>query len=143
MGSKLGVMKIAAKRVGLTLEQYESRVRNGDRWCCGCKAWHDASKFTTDLSRGDGLSMTCRDWRNKNIAKTKEPIDKRRARRVVQMRVRRGKLLHPSLVPCASCGRMPAESGLRHEYHHHNGYDKDHQADVVAMCSRCHSKEPK
>jgi hypothetical protein len=141
MGSKLGVEKVAAKRVGLTLEEYREKVKSGLRWCCGCKEWHELSRFSTDNSRDGGLAKTCRAWRNRNLSRAIEPIDKRRARRLVQMRVRRGTMPHPSSLPCSRCGTMPEESGKRHEYHHHKGYSLEYRADVVCLCSTCHSQE--
>lgn len=141
MGSSLGVEKVAAARVGLSLEEYRAKRAASLRWCCGCKAWHPSGEFSTDLSRGDGLSRTCRAWRCRNLVRHPEPVEKRRARRVVNMRVRRGVMPHPSALPCAICGRTTKESAKRHEYHHHNGYDREHRADVIALCSTCHSRE--
>jgi len=141
MGSLAGVLKTAAKRTGCTVEEYQAKEAAGLRWCCGCKAWHNVKDFSTDKSRGGGRGRTCRAWRNRNLAKVPEPIEKRRARRLVQMRVRRGKLPHPSTLPCTKCGMKASETGRRHDYHHHNGYSLEHRADVVPMCSDCHSQE--
>ncbi len=143
MGSAAGVMKTAAARVGVTVEGYEARAAAGLRWCCGCKEWHQTAAFATDLSRTGGLGRTCRAWRVANLARTSEPVEKRRARRVVQMRVRRGQLPRPGSLPCAKCGKTASGTGKRHEYHHHNGYSPGHQADVIPLCSTCHSCEEK
>lgn len=52
-------MKTAAKRIGVSLEEYRSRVVLGQKWCTGCRAWHSRSVFPRDRSRGDGLRSKC------------------------------------------------------------------------------------
>lgn len=37
MGSRAGVLKIAAKRVGLKPEEYAARVAAGLKWCFACR----------------------------------------------------------------------------------------------------------
>lgn len=61
MGSRAGVMKIAAKRVGLSLGDYLTRIAAGEKWCTRCGAWHPVSAFGRDEHRGDGLSAHCLD----------------------------------------------------------------------------------
>lgn len=55
----------------------------------------------------------------------------RRARTAVNRAVRAGKLPRASTLAC-SCGK-PAR-----EYHHHNGYAREHYLDVIAVCAFCH-----
>ena len=52
MGSYTGVMKVAAKRIGVTVEQYQERVAAGEKWCTACKAWWPQADFHVDRSRG-------------------------------------------------------------------------------------------
>lgn len=59
MGSKLGVIKAAAGRLNLTVEEYTAKRAAGLKWCSGCREWLPTAKFTTDRSRGDGLSNWC------------------------------------------------------------------------------------
>jgi hypothetical protein len=53
--------------------------------------------------------------------------------------VRTGRLDHPDVLPCSVCGHLEAESGRRHEYHHHKGYGAAHHYDVVVVCTKCHA----
>lgn len=59
MGSRAGVMKVAAKRVGLTLAEYEARLADGQKWCTQCKAWHPLAEFGRDPARTDGYDTRC------------------------------------------------------------------------------------
>lgn len=37
--------KATATKHGLTLAEYDTLIAAGQRWCTGCKAWHDESAF--------------------------------------------------------------------------------------------------
>lgn len=81
-GRRLGVVKTAAKRTGLSLEEYAERCKT-EKWCTRCKAWHARSAFYPDVSRGDGLKATCRAsaigrgrqgrWRMRRVGKRAAP----------------------------------------------------------------------
>ena len=60
MGSKQGVLKIAAKRIGISFEEYLEKRSQGLKWCTKGKHWQSLSEFCSDSSRGDGLKSTCR-----------------------------------------------------------------------------------
>lgn len=143
MGSLLGVLRGHATRLGMTVEQYQARVASGQRWCCGCKEWHGGSRFTTDNTRSDGKARMCRKAKSLRSNPKPVPLDRRRAHRVVYMRIRRGQLPHPNTLPCSRCRCTWSPGCKRHEYHHHRGYEKPYQADVVALCSSCHDLEDK
>lgn len=66
MGSRLGVMKIAAARVGMSLQEYQERLSRGLKRCWKCKEWKHTDDFTIDCSRGDGLSSACYDCIREN-----------------------------------------------------------------------------
>lgn len=59
MGSALGVRKVAASRIGVTLAEYDVHVAQGEKWCTRCKTWHPKSGFGADRSRSDGLASYC------------------------------------------------------------------------------------
>src|SRR3954468_14302659 len=59
-GRALGAVKTAARRVGLSIDDYRSRVSAHEKYCTGCKAWHPRIDFSADKSRSDGLSATCK-----------------------------------------------------------------------------------
>lgn len=82
MGSQKGVVKIAAKRLGLTLEEYLAKIDQGLKWCTSCKEWLPINSFSIDNSRGDGRTAACRTCRNPR--KTQEPgRSERTARRAI------------------------------------------------------------
>lgn len=60
MGSKIGVDKIAAKRLGISYEEYMDKINSGLKWCTICKSWKHLSEYNRDSSRFDGLACKCR-----------------------------------------------------------------------------------
>jgi hypothetical protein len=60
VGSRLGVLKIAARRIGESFDTYRARIASGEKWCIRCRQWHPIGKFAVDTSRGSGLSPACR-----------------------------------------------------------------------------------
>ena len=82
MGSKLGVEKIAAARLGLSLEDYRSKRAAGFKWCTGCKDWVVITEFTRDSSRGDGLGAGCWNCQRKLIHRPGPSIRERRIMRI-------------------------------------------------------------
>jgi hypothetical protein len=64
VSNKKGVVKVAASRLGLTLDEYLEKVDQGLKWCTSCKKWLHISSFTIDKSRGDGRTAACRNCRN-------------------------------------------------------------------------------
>ncbi len=141
-GRQLGVLKTAAKRLGLSLQEYQSYQAIGLKWCYACAEWHERGAFATDATRSDGLAAICQVARSRKPRKrNNQPIEQRRAHRLVQMRVRRGKLPHPDAIPCMDCGHIGADR--RHEYDHYLGYAPEHHATVQPVCSRCHHEREK
>ncbi len=153
MGSALGVMKVAAARVGLTLEDYQARKDAGEKWCGGCRTWHGRAEFDVDRSRSDGLKSTCRMFvnskRRANYVRAPRAVrgrrfvdarngDKEQARRRVNYLVEAELLAPPNNVPCTDCGHVWAEGERRHEYDHHLGYAAEHHEHVEAVCTTCH-----
>lgn len=67
MGSKIGVLKIAAKRVGLSFEDYMAQIEAGLKWCNCCRFWKETDKFGNDRTRGDGLDAKCLDCRHVKV----------------------------------------------------------------------------
>ena len=47
--------KTAAARIGVTTEEYLSRIALGEKWCTRCKAWHSRQIFHIDRSRPELL----------------------------------------------------------------------------------------
>lgn len=65
MGSRTGVLKISAKRLGLTYDEYLSRVAAGLKHCTRCKTWNPLGSFGRDRTRGDGFDAVCHGCRRK------------------------------------------------------------------------------
>lgn len=140
--TKEGALKIAAGRVGLTSDEYSSKLAAGLKWCTGCKAWHERSAFRSDGTRSDGLAAMCNEVRRSRRigagrAGRREPA-KEKARGLIASRVRRGVLPHPNSVPCFDCGHIGSE--FRHEYDHFSGYEGENAGKVEAVCAKCHRR---
>jgi len=54
-----GAVKIAAKKAGLTVEEYRARLDDGLKKCTKCKEWRGTGEFNKDSSRWDNLSPSC------------------------------------------------------------------------------------
>jgi 5-methylcytosine-specific restriction endonuclease McrA len=60
MGSRSGVITVAAKRLGLDVERYIALRDQGLKHCRKCRQWRRAAKdFGVDNTRGDGRSAVC------------------------------------------------------------------------------------
>ncbi len=153
MGSREGVAKIAARRVGMTVDAYKARVDAGEKWCTACKAWHSIASFTSDAYRGDGLSAVCTNaraarskdrtkvvnWRGWNA--TARSGDAYQARRRITYLVHGNIIPVPNTLPCFDCGHVfDGDKKSKHEYDHYLGYSADHQLDVQPVCRPCHIK---
>lgn len=139
-GRRLGVLKTAARRVGLPLAEYSARVANGEKWCTGCKAWHPATDFPVDRSRGDGRRAKCLAAERGKPRIARDPAHEA-ARRAVAYAIKTGRLEHPNSLPCADCGHLGAggHRSRRHEYDHFLGYAPEHRLDVQPVCTLCHA----
>jgi hypothetical protein len=60
VGSALGAMRTAAHRLGITADDYMRRVSSGEKWCTGCRAWHDLDSFGADSMQRDSHARICR-----------------------------------------------------------------------------------
>lgn len=76
----------------------------------------------------------------KNSAIEWTDAQKDRARSLVNVDVRFGRLPHPNNIPCFDCGHVWSPGERRHEYDHPRGYDQDHIYDVEPVCTLCHAK---
>lgn len=143
-GNSQGAALTAAKRVGLTLGEYQTRVAARERWCTACKDWHHEKAFGLDASRSDGLAKTCLAAVKARYARTYVRRGRQSSRAGLQLvpartgdkRQARRRVNH-----LVETGRHEWKLGeRRHEYDHHRGYGAEHQLDVEAVCTRCHGK---
>jgi 5-methylcytosine-specific restriction endonuclease McrA len=70
MGSAIGVAKVTAARLGISLEDYQGRLVAGEKWCMRCDRWRPLGDFGADRSRGDGRASTCHECRRVKVRKT-------------------------------------------------------------------------
>lgn len=63
MGSRLGAMRIAASRHGLTVAEHKGFVDAGQKRCTRCCCWLSLDRFDVDNSRCDGRAYICRGCR--------------------------------------------------------------------------------
>lgn len=157
MGARLG----AARKLGLSLDQYLAHEASGEKWCTACKGWHPRNAFRSDRSRRDGLSATCSEARNARVRKPPDQHlphtnpatgrpgpapnpprdgDKQQARARTSREKRLGNLPNATDVPCMDCGRTSDETGLPHDYDHFAGYSAEHHRSVQPVCRACHAK---
>lgn len=150
--TQIGALKIAAKIIGVTLEEYQRRTFRGEKWCSGCKEWHIIELFGKDASRYDRLSTVCLAYRKtlyerKYIHRVRiskkgsrfvlpRDNDKKQARARVNHLIDIGIMSDPKELPCSDCGHI-YKNDSRHEYHHES-YNADKQEIVVVLCSKCH-----
>lgn len=59
--------KVAASRIGISFDDYQKKLKSGEKWCTVCKSWHSRRQFNSDSSRGDGLKAYCRESARKAI----------------------------------------------------------------------------
>lgn len=151
MGSQTGAVRTAARRLGMTEDEYMQRVDAGLKHCGRCREWHPRSEFGNDASRSDGLASRCRRSKDQGQRDAYEPTarpepgrrfvdarddDRKQARRRVNHLVDIGVIPNPNDVQCTDCGHQ--DTDRRHEYDHYLGYAPDHHEHVQVVCSRCH-----
>jgi len=117
MGSRAGVLKQAAARAGLTVDQWKAKRESGFHWCSGCKFWREESEFQKDKSRASGLQNYCRSCcKIKQIA-ARYKIPKAMVRELL------------SIITCPICLR----TGVKFEIDHCHISGKVR----ASICSRC------
>lgn len=135
MGSILGVQKVAAGKLGLSLEEYQAQLASGLKWCSKGKHWASETTFHKDTSRGSGLKTSCQSCIYQTVSSTTPTVKslKAKAAKAVSNAIKEGTLPVVTTLLC-ECGAT-----ARH-YHHDNGYEVEHQLDVEPLCIPCHMK---
>lgn len=150
-----GAIAVAAKKAGVSFQEYISLVERGQKWCTKCKAWHHKSDFGKDHTRFDGLAACCLDGRKRMRRASYVPKarpaagrrfsiprdgDKRQARARANYLASLGILPKPNKQPCVDCGHIWEPGERRHEFDHAKGYESDNHEVIEIVCSRCHHK---
>lgn len=73
---------------------------------------------------------------NRSNSKTQQSRHPERylARKAVAQKISNGTMDHASNRKCAMCEQQAIE------WHHHNGYSREHRFDVIPLCLACHRK---
>ena len=138
MGSRIGITKIAAKRIGITYDEYLSQTKSGLKWCHRCKRWKERERFGIDRSRGDGHHAICQDCRHVKIPKQRKnptgvtPREQSKASSAISYMIRKGYMKPARKFNCKDCGKQADV------YHHHRGYSPDAWFKFVPLCHACH-----
>jgi hypothetical protein len=123
--------EVAATKKRIYHERYKTDPAYKER-----AAEYQRQRFAANPERVKAIEKRCYEAHKEariayNKARSKTP--ERLARDAVNRAVRVGKLPRASAYACA-CGKAARE------YHHHNGYARDHWLDVVAVCAKCHKE---
>lgn len=117
MGSKLGSEKNAARKIGISVEEWRLKRGNGLLWCYCCRQWHPVAVFGRDKSRNGGYKSACN-----SCAKQKSRAS------TFGMTVAAVKAMTTDQAKCAICGSQKTLV-----------IDHDHTTDMVrdVLCTRC------
>lgn len=83
VGSKLGALKTAAKRIGVSFEGYLANLASGLKWCTGCRQWKLRIQFGKNRAHADGLCSICSDCTTRRYTIKEVGTRARRAKRAV------------------------------------------------------------
>lgn len=152
--TKIGGQKIAAGKIGISVEEYQQNVKSGLKWCFSCQTWLKLNLFNQSKNARDGKDNRCRTCRRAFDRKRYQPIpidirksrgfstkpgrngDKTQARNRVNYAVTRNRLPHARNIPCVDCGHLGPDR--LHEYDHYKGYDAVNHLEVECVCVPCH-----
>lgn len=57
---RLNVPRAVEKRLGITADEYRAKQDAGEKWCTGCKGWHEIAAFGVSIDQPDGLQTACK-----------------------------------------------------------------------------------
>lgn len=68
--TRLGAIKLAAAKCGVSAVQYMTNCQAGLKWCYQCRTWKATNDFGVDNSRFDGRASRCHKCRRVKIRKS-------------------------------------------------------------------------
>jgi hypothetical protein len=160
--TRTGNLKIAAKKLGISFDQYQRNIDSSLKWCYACKKWLHIDSFCKNKRAYDGKNNCCRDCRRSlekerygrysrvpkeerkprgSLPKPSRDGDKKQARAKVNYAVERQRMPRANTVPCFDCGHIGSDK--KHEYDHYKGYDAVNHLEVQCVCVPCHLKREK
>jgi len=114
-GRRLGALKSAATKTGLSLQDWAARRDAGRRWCWECRTWKLEAVFTVDNTRWDRRASRCKECMSHASTASRYGVSKATVR-------------ESRCAPCAICGRTQA---MHIDHDHANGKVRGY------LCSRC------
>ena len=131
--------KTAAKKCGISIEDYVMLKESGLKRCTKCKRWLPINNFGIDSGRADGIRTACYDCRRvktkrQHINQAPNKLAQGRATHAIRKAIERGTMVKAKMLTCRHCHKQATE------YHHHLGYDEVHWLDVIPLCNGCHKK---
>lgn len=90
-------MKIGAAKLGVTFEEYRSKVESQLKFCAGHRDWHPRDLFGARATAADGLDNHCRELvneRSREYQRWLRTVDRRsyNAKQASQKREQRARL---------------------------------------------------
>jgi hypothetical protein len=150
-----GAIKIAAGKIGITVNEYKKLISKGLKWCFACRTWKKHKEFHKNPARKDGLGGQCGKCQNQYSRNHYIPVpenqkkhgplpaperegDASQARHRINVLIRTGKIKKASELPCQKCGNIYKKGESRHEYHHAEGYSIGKHLIIIPLCMKCH-----
>ncbi|MEG4533015.1 hypothetical protein [Microcoleus sp. D2_18a_D3] len=72
--TKIGGQKIAAGKIGISVEEYQQNLKFGLKWCFSCKTWLKVSLFNQSKNARDGKDNRCKICRRAFDRRRYQPI---------------------------------------------------------------------
>jgi 5-methylcytosine-specific restriction endonuclease McrA len=79
-----GARKIAARKAGVSVEEYAALRDAGRKWCYACKVWRPVIDYQADRSRSDGLACLCIPCRTGAPSAEGKTVEEARAERLAR-----------------------------------------------------------
>lgn len=68
-GTKTGGLKLKASNLNMSVEAYQARIGNGEKYCWICKMWKPVTEYHKDKTRNDGYEAKCKTCRAPKVRK--------------------------------------------------------------------------
>lgn len=62
-GLRRSAVRSAARKIGITVDDYLANLEAGLKWCCKSRHWAPRDNFQPSISYSDGRSPICDDCR--------------------------------------------------------------------------------
>lgn len=100
MGSREGVLKVAAGRLGISVGEYRDHIARGEKHCGQCRVWRPVKDFHIDISRASGHATICMACRSVHRGPSPSQAERKQRRKI-------------GLAWCRDCKSWLAEANVR------------------------------